>query len=163
MFVRVFVSFYQNMHQVVQNNNTSQNTEGQVLTQPYIIVRETSGWKYWNLLATSYAVHHINSRNTSLYHLLGVDPWSWVDGLTYITHIYMYVHETCILLLLLLFQDVWVRDYCIYLYCAAPSNSITVCYYFSTNNLDFVINFNCGIHLNSAAYANLMGVSDGKL
>jgi len=53
--------------------------------------------------------------------------------------------------------------YCICSYCATPSNSTTVCYYLSTNNLGFVINFNCSTPSNSAAYANLTGTSDGKL
>jgi len=56
---------------------------------------------------------------------------------------------------------------CIYTYilyslkCATPSNSTTVHYYLSTNNL---INFNCSTTLNSVACAILTEArSDGKL
>jgi len=45
--------------------------------------------------------------------------------------------------------------------CGAHSNSSTVHYYSSTNNLIFVINFNRGAPLNSAAHAIFLEVSDG--
>jgi len=66
-------------------------------------------------------------------------------------------------------RDAWYIDivlvsiYCIYLICAASLNTTAVCYYLSTNNLIFVINFNCSTPSNSATYANLTGVSDRKL
>jgi len=52
-------------------------------------------------------------------------------------------------------QFIWTCTYGIYhmyLNCAVPSNSTAVCYYLSTINLDFVINFNCGAPLNSATF-----------
>lgn len=48
----------------------------------YFIVRQTGGREDRDLLATSDGVHDIDSGDTGLDHLLGIDTRPRVDGLT---------------------------------------------------------------------------------